>query len=272
MGAYNVIIDHCSLTWATDENLSASGPRFEGKNTKEWRKNTSHRVVFSNCIIAEGLSKSTHAKGEHSKGSLIHDNATEILVIGNLFANNMRRNPYCKGGTQVAILNNYIYNPGEAAIHYKLVKQEWRGKDPVAGIIVAVGNVITCGKDSRKNISAGSFESPVQVYWKDNMVTSMTDAKELTGNYALLKSVPFWPEGLEVKPAAEVKESVLKNAGAFPFDRDEIDSRIILEVQTGKGKIIDSEKEVGGYPHIEAVYRRFNADEWDLNSLTKKSE
>jgi hypothetical protein len=85
-GAFNIIVDHCSLTWATDENLSASGPRFEGNSPGEWRKNTSHKILFSHCIIAEGLSNSTH-----SKGSLIHDNATEVLIIGNLFAHNVQR-------------------------------------------------------------------------------------------------------------------------------------------------------------------------------------
>jgi len=271
MGAYNIIVDHCSLTWATDENLTAGGPRFYGDNTEEWRKNTSHRIVFSNCIIAEGLSKSKHSKGEHSKGSLIHDNTTEILIIGNLFANNMQRNPYCKGGTQVTILNNYIYNPGKAAIHYNLVRREWKGFDWVTGKIVIVGNSIEFGNDSRSNISGGYFRGPVEVFWKDNLITAEFNVKELSGNYTLLKSAPFWPEELVIKPAADVKESVLKNAGAFPWDRDEIDKRIISEIQMGTGKIIDSEKDVGGYPNINPVYRKFIAIEWDLKTLTKKA-
>jgi hypothetical protein len=59
-GAYDVIVDHCSLSWGTDENLSASGPRFEGETPDEWRKNTSHRITFSQCIVAEGLRNAAH--------------------------------------------------------------------------------------------------------------------------------------------------------------------------------------------------------------------
>ena len=36
-GAHDVIVDHCTFTWATDENLSASGPRFTGTTPDEWR-------------------------------------------------------------------------------------------------------------------------------------------------------------------------------------------------------------------------------------------
>src|SRR5688572_10030135 len=72
-GARDIIVDHCSLTWATDENLSASSTRFHGESEKEWMENASRRITYSNNIIAEGLANATHAKGEHSKGSLIHD-------------------------------------------------------------------------------------------------------------------------------------------------------------------------------------------------------
>src|SRR5690606_28817799 len=108
--AHDVIVDHCSFSWATDENLSASGERTKGPEA------TAHRATFSNCIVAEGLSKSTHGKGEHSKGSLIHDFCREIAIVGNLYAHNMRRNPYFKAHTTGAIVNNVVYNPGTAAI------------------------------------------------------------------------------------------------------------------------------------------------------------
>lgn len=79
-GASEIDVSNCSITWATDEGLSASGKRFGEDNTgaivAEWRAYTSRTVQFTRNIVAEGLSNSTHSKGEHSKGSLIHDNVT----------------------------------------------------------------------------------------------------------------------------------------------------------------------------------------------------
>ncbi|MCH5375912.1 MAG: pectate lyase, partial [Planctomycetes bacterium] len=124
-GAHDVVIDHCSASWATDENVSASGERFRGNSVEQWREGTSHRVTIGHCIIAEGLDNSTHGKGRHSKGSLIHDNATEIAIIANLYASNARRNPYFKGGARGVVVNNLIDNPGSAAIHYGLQRGEW---------------------------------------------------------------------------------------------------------------------------------------------------
>ena len=125
VGAHDVIVDHCTFTWATDENLSASGPRFTGSTPADWREGTSHRITFSHNIIAEGLANSSHPKFEHSKGSLIHDNVTDILIYANLYAHNVERSPLFKGGVRGAIVNNFIYNPGTRAVHYNLQPLEW---------------------------------------------------------------------------------------------------------------------------------------------------
>jgi len=267
-GAYNVIIDHCSATWATDENISTSGPRFEGANVEEWRQNTSHKILISNCIIAEGLSKSTHAKGEHSKGSLVHDNTTEIAIVGNLYASNMRRNPFFKGGSQGIVVNNYIFNPGRAVVHYNLSPQEWEGHEWVAGKMTVIGNVIEFGKDTPTGISVGHFRGPVELYWKDNRIIS--GKEKLSGSHTLVDKKPVWPKGFSTHNSDKVKDAVLKNAGARPWDRDETDKRIIQQVKNRTSRIIDSEKEVGGYPGSKPVFRKFNADEWDLEKMVRK--
>ena len=82
IGAYNVVVDHCSFTWAIDENLSASGPRHEGADK------TSHHITFSNCIISECLHESPHAGSPHSMGTLIHDYCRDIAIVGNLYSHN----------------------------------------------------------------------------------------------------------------------------------------------------------------------------------------
>jgi hypothetical protein len=270
-GAFNVIVDHCSCTWATDENLSASGQRFEGKTVEDWRRNTSHHVTFSNCIIAEGLSQSTHGKGEHSKGSLIHDNANSIAIIGNLYASNVERNPLAKGGVQMAIVNNWIANPGRKAVHHHLVPSEWGSHPFVTSRLAAVGNVMELGSDSRPDIAfLNNSSGPLELYLKDNLAVNRDHqpAPMTAGTFTRLEQAPLWPEGLTPLPAEKVKDYVAKNVGARPWDRDPIDQRIVRAALAGTGKIINSEQEAGGYPIRPATSAPFKPEEWNLETLT----
>lgn len=280
-GAYNVIVDHCSLTWATDENMSASGPRFTGETPDDWRKGTSHKITFSHNLVAEGLSHSTHAKGEHSKGSLIHDNVSDILIYANLYAHNYERNPLFKGGVRGAVVNNFIYNPGQRGIHYNLQGLEWGKVAPVNGHLTAVGNVLRAGPDTP---TPSSFlmiggVGDLDYYSKDNVaVDRIGEPIQEVGHYTVgggkvlkAKKPLDWPAGLKAKPASEVETWVLATVGARPWDRDYNDTRILADVAEGRGEIIDSEEEVGGYPKMKETHRAFDPELWNLHDMSPRS-
>src|SRR3546814_5728070 len=83
---------------------------------------------WSSDVCSSDLADASHPKGEHSKGSLIHDNATGIVFYRNVWAHNVERNPLIKGGGQALMINNLIYNPGHRAVHYNLMNLEWVGR------------------------------------------------------------------------------------------------------------------------------------------------
>jgi pectate lyase len=279
-GAYNVIVDHCSLTWGTDENLSASGNRFTGPAVEDWRIGASHDITFSNNIIAESLAVATHAKGEHSKGSLIHDNATNILIAGNLYAHNMERNPLFKGGVRGVIVNNLIYNPGWKALHYNLMANEWAGYTPVNGHMTAVGNVLRGGFDTAgglRFLMIGGI-GDLDYYGRDNiMVDKWGDPIAELGTYEtgrakiIRHAAPLdWPAGLDPMPALDVEAHVLTTVGARPWDRDAHDVRLLADVAESRGEIIDNETQVGGYPVQAETRRPFEPSKWNLDDMTPK--
>ena len=267
--AYNIVIDHCSISWAVDENLSASGPRLKGPAA------TSHDITFSHCIIAEGLSDSSHAKGPHSKGSLIHDNCTNIAVIGNLYAHNVERNPWFKACTTGVIVNNLIYNPGRRAIQVRYSDGEWREsktRRPANARLSIVGNVLVHGVNTDKTtplVGRAKGEGKGDLYLEDNIakLRSGEDADIFAEPYRILNEKPLWPEGLTALPASKTAEYVLRYAGARPRDRDASDRRIVRNFRERAGKIIDSQAEVGGYPRMTGTTRKLkipekNLDEW----------
>ncbi len=281
VGARNVIVDHCSLIWAVDENLSASGARFTGNTVAEWRQGTSHNITFSYNILGEGLAYASHPKGEHSKGSLIHDNATGILIYRNLYAHNYERNPLLKGGVHAAVVNNFIYNPGAMAIHYNLMALEW-GKQPYQlGELSAVGNVLRAGPSTGDDITFLSIggAGDLRYHGRDNLaVGRLHGTIPMFGRYTTSKARiiesdrPFvWPRSLDVLPADEVETHVLANAGARPWDRDAHDIRITFDVAEGRGEIIDDEKEVGGFSKVTPTRAAFRPADWNLDTMEPKS-
>ena len=255
--AYNIIIDHCSFTWAVDENLSASGTRVEGPDF------TSHKITFSNNIIAECLSDSSHEKGEHSKGTLIHDFCRDIAIVGNLFAHNAMRNPYFKAHSTGVIVNNLIYNPGRVAIQLNYSKSEWVNArfEPENCRVSIVGNVMYAGKNTREKMA---LVAPLgDAFMKDNLAFDIKGrALPLTyGNINILSEMPVWPRGFQPLAVDEVVDYITEHAGARPKERDAIDKRIIQDFLERKGQILDSQDEVGGYPVHKATYRKLDVPE-----------
>jgi pectate lyase len=280
-GAYNVIFDHNSVTWALDENMSMSGHRFEGNDPAVWRAATSHRVTFSNNIMAEGLAYATHGKIEHSKGSLLHDNATDLLLIDNLYAHNYERNPLMKGGVHLMMVNNLIFDPGQRIVHYNLMAEEWGDHPWQVGELTAVGNVARAGQSTVPHIAfleIGGY-GDLQYYGRDNVaVDQIGNPLPMLGRYTTspariipMPAPPLWSGDVKPMPSSAVQQYVLHNAGARPWDRDYDDVRLIADVAEGRGIIINSENDIHGYPHQEPTARPFNPDDWNLFDMTPKT-
>lgn len=271
-GAHHVIVDHCSFSWATDENLSVGGPRFDGR--------AGHTITFSHNLVYEGLANSVHEKGEHSKGTLVHDNAHGILLLGNVYASNRERNALFKGGVQAAMVNNLIYNPGGKAVHYNLVGHEWAGQPHVTGRLALVGNVLRHGPDTPAGtpLFALGGQGDVELHEVDNLAfTALGAPAPLTGRYTagaariLPAAVPNLPPRLRPLPARELEDRLPALAGARPWDRDAIDLKLLSDLAEDRGRIVDREDDTSGYPRHAPAARRFDPAQWDLRDLSPKA-
>ena len=281
VAAHHVVIDHCSFTWAIDENMSASGPRFTGKTPDEWRQGTSHAITFSYNLAAEGLANASHPKGEHSKGTLIHDNASEILIYRNVYAHNKERNPLLKGGAQAALVNNILYDPGERAVHYNLMALEWGDHPYQTGKLSAVSNVLRGGVSTAAGMPFLTLggDGDLDYHGKDNIAVDRFGAPlPMFGRYGEtrakvneLAAPPVWWPGTHILPARDVETHVLGHAGARPWDRDADDLRVLFFVAEGRGEIIDDERQVGGYPKMAQTRAPFVEADWNLDTMEPKS-
>lgn len=244
--SYNVVIDHCSASWSVDEALSPSGGIRDV--TVQW------------CLIGESLRKSVHKKGEHGYGSLARA-VGGVTFHHNLRVKNTARNPrlgdnygkppfptfdvrnnvmalwggVCSGMTGDELSANYVNN-------YLKPGPESSQRPPIALTKTArvryhvAGNLVE-GRPQHSRNDGGMF-APEQ-----------EDGRRL---FALVPQ-PFDAPAVSTTTAREAYEQVLTGAGAVRPVRDAVDARIIEEVRSGHGRIIDSTREVGGWPIYKAV-------------------
>ena len=240
---YNVVVDHTSLSWSTDEVASVV--------------NQVQDVSIQWSIIAEGLDNSTHPKGSHSMGLMMYkDGQGNISVHHNLIAHNRRRNPLVKTTGVVDIVNNVVYNSGFGTDSYSPthVRGEY-GLVPVN----YVNNYFKAGPNTG---SADWFidtkMEPVAVYVKGNLVPKYLMHPDSL-NWVVQERHPApW---VTTTSAQEAYNQVLAQAGSchglnpngtFFNRRDSIDARIVEDVKQNTGSIIDDPSEVGGWLDIES--------------------
>jgi hypothetical protein len=247
---YNIVIDHVSVSWGVDENVST------GTSSAGVR----HDITMSNMIISEGLDDSIHPEGPHSKGVMIGQGTKNVTFMGNLMAHHVDRSPWFKGNTTGIIVNNVIYNwGGSKATYFDDVD------NTAAQFASVVGNVYLRGLDSPTNppirvydgVKTGSL-----FYMADNSLDRAAPPSNpwsLVNNEAgasvIALTPPVWVSGLVARPNANVESWVLGTAGARPADRDAVDLRIVNEVRTLTGRIIDHPSDVGGWPVLAENHR-----------------
>ncbi|MDD5206479.1 MAG: hypothetical protein PHS17_13715 [Desulfobacterales bacterium] len=260
---HDIIVDHCTLSWGTDEVLSTWYRVYNF--TSQWN------------IVSEGLDCSTHSEGCHSKGGAFggwyfderHSagGAYNLSVHHNLFAHNRERNPvFDVVGTSQSV-NNVSYNMSSRSHMYYDRGEFTQAKNNV------IKNFTKAGPASAKQPYTAQVwkYSPNSISWGmyvegniDSYRTSDTQAQEVSvepGSRGYLVSKRFPDPTITETSAAQAYKDVLASAGNYrglncdgtwTVRRDAHDLRIVSDVTNRTGKIINDPSEVGGWLTISS--------------------
>ncbi len=268
----NIIIDHCSMSWSTDENASF----YDNENfTLQW------------CIVAESLRNSIHNKGTHGYGGIW--GGQKASFHHNLLAHNDSRNPrFCgsrysnKAASElVDFRNNVIYNWGSNSVYageggnYNMVNNYYKS-GPATSSSVKTRILQPYADNGENNQQAGIFGtfyisgntvSESETVTSDNWLgvslhsTFTTFAPEIIKN-DIKSSTEFQNGEVTTHSSEKAFEKVLVYSGAS-LKRDAVDLRIIHDAETGSAEItdggngstnglIDTQSAVGGWPVLLA--------------------
>jgi len=245
----DVIVDHVSTSWATDETLTLTN---------------ANRVTAQYSIAAEGLDyfNPNQSPNRHSEGSLFGSQAPGGLmsIHHTLYAHNRLRNARTTGGgdppPNLDFRNNVIYDwkeyathTGSQPVHLNLVNNYYR-EGPSTGIEDASsrGVIFTFMKDEPYRLFAsGNTLDGYPQLTRDNWQAIRISRPDRPHQYDL-KSMrsdqPFPTPPVSTQTAEDAYEAVLGGAGATLPARDATDLRIVSDVRKRTGAVINFETDI----------------------------
>ena len=278
----NIIVDHCSMSWSTDECVSF----YQNENfTLQW------------CVISESLRNSVHGKGAHGYGGVW--GGKNASFHHNLLAHHDSRNPrlgeYANDPFAltdlVDIRNNVIYNwggnscYGGDAMNVNLVNNYWKpgpgtsnstkerilstgrsldSTSPLYGIwgkFYVDGNFVNGSpRTTQDNWTYGVYNQ----FHGSQLPVSDADKK------AFKIDVPHNPGEITTHSATKAYELVLDHVGASLY-RDAVDKRAIDDTRSGTATImnggngstngyIDTQTAAGGWPELPTAEAPVDTD------------
>ncbi len=228
--ASNDIADHLSLSWSTNKILDTS--KFSDRITIQW------------CILSESLNIDGHGCASIAGGN-------RVTWHHNLFAHNFSRNPRFQGSVDADFRNNVVYDWGRHSSYGEFDRLNF------------VGNYFKPGPSTaqRPLLFHDGLEvvAPASLFLAGNVLEGNSKATDdnwkATAFYfdrnRIATAKPFPAPPVENETAATAYQKVLAHAGATLPRRDAVDDRIVREVSTGAGHIIQSVAEAGGWPDFK---------------------
>jgi hypothetical protein len=294
----NIIIDHCSMSWSTDECVSF----YANENTTvQW------------CIISESLRNSVHDKGAHGYGGIwggkrasFHHNLlahhdsrnprlgeeagkafalTDLVDLRNNVIYNWGANSMYGGEAMNVNVVNCYYKPGPATLKTERIFSPDKNKVEGTDVYNIWGKFYIDG-----NVVEGSARATTDnwTYGVYNQFHSSYGTVSEADKVAMRLAEPHAFENNVTTHSANVAyERVLVHGGAS-FVRDPVDVRVIDNVKNktysfegSNGStmgIIDTQADVGGWPSLTQVEAPVSTsgdgmpDEWKLGKKLDPSK
>ena len=245
----NIIIDHCSLSWATDEIFSIGGMGGAADSRIE-------NVSFTHNIVGEATNVSGY-------NILYGVRSYNITFYGNYLSSARERSPlngYGDNGESSEWINNIVYGFESGSVvtygtNYDLLGNIYKGfanNDPDYEVVGASAN------GSSNSINDGSFYArdnyKINAHNKSLFNAAATTRINNTPNRFFTNSkITNWASTIN-----DIETLVLSNKNGNSIFRDAVDTRLINNYFNDTGAIwngIDPSELIGGLPFKPSTIR-----------------